>query len=147
MLIGGPCEILTPQATNTPTITLTPTITNTPTNTFTPSNTPTPTNTPCVSYAYTGAITGTDPVQTGRLVRAFATPVCATTPTSATVNDSDPRNYDIYTFTNTSGAPQCYTVSMVSTCGGSSTGLLTVIYRDSYNPANIVQNASFSRVM
>src|SRR5207253_3650001 len=48
--------------------------------TLTATITPTPSATPCGANSVTGSITGTDPTQPGRVVRAFVTPSCATTP-------------------------------------------------------------------
>src|SRR5438552_10772238 len=51
-----------------------PTYTRTPT--ATPTHTPTPTATACLVATVSGAITGSDPVQTGRLVRDAVSSSC-----------------------------------------------------------------------
>ncbi|HMA33729.1 MAG TPA: hypothetical protein VKY74_04545, partial [Chloroflexia bacterium] len=84
--------------------------TATPTYTATPS--PLPSATPCAgSQVFTGAITNTDALETGRLTRGTGISTCANVKTCPGAADTIARHYKKYTYTNTSGAAQCVTVS------------------------------------
>jgi hypothetical protein len=84
-----------------------------------------------------GAIGAGDPTQTGRLFRSGIGRTCAAPGPTPTLVDSVARRYDAYTFTNSSNATACITVSVTSGCG---TNLFYVTYLGSFNPANIQQN-------
>ena len=47
--------------------------------------------------------------------------------------------YETYTFTNTSGAPRCYTVTINAQLGGPG-DIQSVAYDQTYNPANLNEN-------
>lgn len=85
----------------------------------------------------TGAIDAGDPVQTGRLTRANGIASCGQPKSCPGAYDSVARHYDLYTFTNTSGADACVTVSLTSSCG---TEAFAVAYLDTFNPADLCAN-------
>lgn len=62
---------------------------------------------------------------------------CAVPKATPTLVDSVARRYDSYTFTNTTAATACVTVSVTSGC---STNLYYATYLGSFNPANILTN-------
>lgn len=92
-------------------------------------------NSPAVNLS--GSIGAGDPTQTGRLNRSGIGRTCAAPGPIPPLVDSVARRYDAYTFTNSSNATACVTVSATSGCG---TNLFYVAYLGSFNPANIQMN-------
>jgi hypothetical protein len=102
------------------------------------SPTPTPTGTPG-GCQVTGAIDTGDPTQTDRLFRSGIPQTCPATTSCAIFGDPTPRHYDEYTFTNTTGAPQCVTVDTDTACTGTNF-IFIAAYLGSFDPANICTN-------
>jgi hypothetical protein len=101
--------------------------------------TSTSTATPCAgSISFTGPITNTDPVQTGRLGLSDPKSSCAVPKVVAALSDSLARHYKSYTYTNNSGVAQCVTVRVTQNCGNNA--LQSVTYLNSFNPASIQTN-------
>jgi hypothetical protein len=118
-------------------------ITGTPTPTATASPTPTPSATAsptptCPPIVVTGAITGSDPTQTGRLLHTTVPQTCPATTTCLSL-DTTPRHYDSYTFTNTNGSTQCVTIDTNTACTGTNS-IFPSAYLGSFDPANICTN-------
>ena len=65
-----------------------------------------------------GSLDGNDPTQTDRLFRSGIPQTCPASTTCAIFGDPTPRHYDSYMFTNTTGAPQCVTVTTTTDCTG-----------------------------
>ncbi|MFL6612086.1 MAG: hypothetical protein ACJ8HF_27970, partial [Pseudomonas sp.] len=101
-----------------------------------------PSPTACANYvSYTGSITGTDSVQTSRLVSVGLPPSTCATPRNCPGNDTGDttqHNYDTYTYTNSTGAAQCVTVNINLGC--SNNALISIAYLGSYDPANKCAN-------
>lgn len=112
--------------------------TYTPTATGTRTNTPTATTTPCAVTTVTGAITGTDPVQYGQLVRNGVPAACLVPKISPGLADNIPVRYDTYTYTNSTGGQVCITVSLNAT--GCPLSIFSAVYLGSFNPANPAAN-------
>jgi hypothetical protein len=93
------------------------------------------------SVTLTGSITASDPTQTDRLFRDAIASTCAAPKTCPGVfGDGLARHYDAYTFTNTSGSTQCFTVTVdAMTCTGGQF-LQAVAYLGSFDPANLCTN-------
>jgi hypothetical protein len=112
-----------------------------------PSPTPTVTTTPtpvCIpNQTFTGAITANDPSHVnfanfagGGASACGATPACP-----GVITDSSSYHYDTYSFVNTTGTAQCYTVTVnAASCGGGSFGLAAYAYLGSYNPTSLCTN-------
>jgi hypothetical protein len=123
----------TPGPSNTST-TLPPTSTRT----STPMNTPTPACIP--NQTFTGAITANDPThQNFVLFNTGGPSVCGVAPVCPGVQtDTSNYHYDTYTFTNTTGSPQCITVTVNATgCGSGSFGLASYAYLGTFDPNNL----------
>jgi plastocyanin len=108
-----------------------------------PSSTPVPASpTPCAMTAnYTGSITNTDLTQTSRIITVGLPPSTCNVPRTCPGQDtsvSDQRNYDSYTYQNTTGLSQCVTVSLTPGC--SNNALTSVAYLGTYDPANKCTN-------
>jgi hypothetical protein len=142
----------TPLATSTPVPpTFTVTRTSTPVPTATPplaTNTPVPTSTPlgatpipCTDLiTLQGALTTSDPVQTGRLLRNAVVSQCATPKACPGLNDTVPYHYDAYTFINNTGADRCVTVALdAGTCVGANQ-IFSAAYLGTYDPTNLCTN-------
>ena len=130
------------------TTTTTPTL---PVSTSTRTNTPgaatsTRTNTSVVAspticvggtISQTGAITLSDPTQTGRLTRDGVASTCAAPKVCPGVFDATVRHYDQYSYTNTSASSVCVTIDLhVGSCiGTGANAIFAVVYNGSYNPA------------
>jgi hypothetical protein len=104
------------------------------------SPTPTPTGSPsCTPIVVTGSIDTGDPAQTDRLFRSGVPQTCPATTTCAIFGDPTPHHYDLYTFTNTTGATQCVTVDTNTQCTGTNF-IFTAAYLGSFDPSNICTN-------
>jgi hypothetical protein len=88
---------------------------------------------------FTGSIAAGDPTQTGRLSRDGVQDTCSATGGCAVFTAVGARRYDSYTFTNTTGAPQCMTATLSTACGGTQF-ISAAAYLGSFNPANLCQN-------
>jgi hypothetical protein len=88
--------------------------------------------------SFSGSISGTDPTQTGRVVRNGVPGAC---PSKAYpgLNDSNPRHDKIHTFTNTFTSALCVTVTTTTACTGANF-IFPVAYLGAFNPANIATN-------
>jgi hypothetical protein len=105
-----------------------------------PSPTPTPTATGSPSgCTINGSIDPSDPTQTDRLFRSGIPQTCPASTTCAIFGDPTARHYDSYTFTNTTGAPQCVTVDTNTDCTGTNF-IFIAAYLGSYDPNNICTN-------
>jgi hypothetical protein len=106
----------------------------------TATRTPTITPTACAgSNIYTGSITNADPTQVSRIGRAGGPSTCLNVRTCQPPADTDPRHYDSYTYVNTTGAPQCVSVSIDETgCGNA--GVFSAAYLGSFDPSNLCTN-------
>jgi len=101
---------------------------------------PTPTATPaCTPTVITGSIDNTDPTQVDRLSRSFTPGNCDHTFTCQIFGDGQPRHYDAYNFTNTTGSTQCVTVDMNTACTQANF-IFTAAYTGSFDPNNICTN-------
>jgi hypothetical protein len=130
-----PTRTPTRTATRTPTRTPTRTVTRTATRTTT--NTPAPpTATPCAGQSFNGAISTTDPLQGGRLLKDYKPSICATPKTMPGVSSATPRRYDAYAFTNPADSAVCVTVSLNTACTGLN-DIYSVAYLGSFDPNNI----------
>jgi hypothetical protein len=133
-----PTRTPTRTATRTPTRTPTRTVTRTATRTTT--NTPAPpTATPCAGQSFNGAISTTDPLQGGRLLKDYKPSICATPKTMPGVSSATPRRYDAYAFTNPADSAVCVTVSLNTACTGLN-DIYSVAYLGSFDPNNITAN-------
>ncbi|MDQ3705648.1 MAG: S-layer homology domain-containing protein [Chloroflexota bacterium] len=126
-----------PNCTSAGTPTAVPTINATP-----PTATPTAGASPTACAAlntFTGSITTDDPTMVGRVSRAHPPSSCPTpSECAATAGDAFVRHYDVFTYTNSTGASQCVTVTVDNMCGDNT--LASVAYLNSYNPASICTN-------
>jgi hypothetical protein len=115
---------------------------DTPTSTPGPSATPTPIPiVACAANAFTGAITGADALQTGQIQPDLYASTCDVPKGPRTLQDTQPRRYDAYTFYNATGSAQCVTIRLTTPCGYDNNQALTsAAYLDSFNPATITQN-------
>lgn|GEM_PF-6452156 len=96
-------------------------------------------NCPTAMSPVSGSIASTDPTQTNRITRNGVPSDCngkAFPGKQDAVGSELPRHYDQYTFTNTSGAPQCVQVTL----NANNAGVHSVAYLGSFNPADISQN-------
>jgi hypothetical protein len=110
----------------------------TPSGGFSP--TPTPTGSPsCTPIVVNGSIDTGDPTQTDRLFRSGIHQTCAASTSCATFGDGLPRHYDLYTFTNTTGATQCMNIDTNTACTGTHS-IFIGAYLGSFDPANICTN-------
>ena len=103
-----------------------------------PTPTPTATGTPG-GCQINGSLDGNDPTQTDRLFRSGIPQTCPAGTTCAIFGDPTPRHYDSYTFTNTTGAPQCVTVTTTTDCTGTNF-TFTAAYLGSFDPNNLCNN-------
>ncbi len=120
-----------------PTATPVPTSTGTP-----PTATPTATATPTLcagGQVITGSITNADPTQVSAVVGGVNGVCGVSNPCPGVSGIPGGRHYDAYTFTNTSGSPQCVTVSIDAT-GCVESGVGSVAYLDSFDPNNVCTN-------
>jgi hypothetical protein len=101
-----------------------------------------PTPTACANTAtYTGSITNTDQVQTSRLISVGLPPSTCATPRACPgddTGDTSQHHYDSYTYQNSTGSPQCVTVSVVQGC--SNNALTSIAYLGTYDPNNKCTN-------
>ena len=102
------------------------------------SPTPTPTGTPG-GCTINGSLDPSDPTQTDRLFRSGIPQTCPASTTCAIFGDPVPRHYDSYTFTNTTGAPQCVTVNTDTQCTGTNF-IFIAAYLGSFDPNNLCTN-------
>ena len=99
--VGQNCPTATPTTTSTPCPGCTPAPTATITRT--PTTIPTATATPCGFERFTGAITNSDPQQSGRLTRDEVRSLCQFPETCPGIEDGALRHYDSYIRTNNTG--------------------------------------------
>ncbi|MEO6458313.1 MAG: S-layer homology domain-containing protein [Chloroflexia bacterium] len=98
--------------------------------------TPVGTATPSVIQ---GSLVAADPDQAGRIFRDDPGSTCAV-PQTCAIFDAIPRNYDVYTFTNTSGSPVCVTIELnAQTCVGTQF-LQSAVYSPAFVPTSLCQN-------
>jgi len=101
---------------------------------------PTPTSTPaCLPTVINGSIDTGDPTQVDRLFRSFTPGNCDHTFTCEIVGDGQPRHYDAYNFTNTTGSTQCVTVDMNTACMDANF-IFTAAYLENFDPNNVCTN-------
>src|SRR5262249_26702140 len=81
----------------------------------TPSPTPTAAGS-CTPIVVTGSIANGDPTQTDRLFRSGVPQTCPATTTCAIFGDGQPRRFDSYTFSNTTGSTQCVHIDTTTSC-------------------------------
>ena len=125
--------------TSTPTRTRTPLPSATPTRTLTPVPTATPIL--CIASGQViGAITNSDPVQTGRLNRGGLPSLCQASTTCPLIIDTVPRHYDVYPFTNTTGAAACFTVNINAGTCIDTRYIFSAAYLTRFNPATLCTN-------
>jgi hypothetical protein len=106
----------------------------------TPTPTPTPTGSPsCPPIVINGSIGTGDPTQIDRFVRSGIPQTCPASTTCAIFGDGNPRRYDSYTFTNTTGATQCVTIDTNTPCTGTQS-IFIAAYLGSFDPNNICNN-------
>jgi hypothetical protein len=111
--------------------------TPTPTPTATPTATATPTGSPsCTPIMINGSIDNSDPTQTDQLVHSGIAQTCPPTATCAIFGDPTPHHYDSYTFTNTTGSTQCFTIDTNTECTGINS-IFVAAYLGSFDPNNI----------
>ena len=95
-----------------------------------------PESTPCPGgQTFSGAISGTDPTQAGRLLRDYKPSTCGAAKPLPVLASTSARHYDAYPFTNTSGTSVCVTVHLDSACNGLNE-IYSVAYLGSFDPAN-----------
>ena len=105
-----------------------------------PTPTPTATGSPTPSGCMiNGSLDPSDPTQSDRLFRSGIPQTCPPSTTCATFGDPTPRHYDSYTFTNTTGATQCVTVTTSTDCTGTNF-IFAAAYLGSFDPNNICTN-------
>ena len=86
-----------------------------------------------------GSLVAADPDQAGRIFRDDPGSTCAV-PQTCAIFDATPKNYDVYTFTNTSGSPICVTIELnAQTCVGTQF-LQSAVYSPAFVPSAICQN-------
>jgi Kelch motif/Galactose oxidase, central domain len=106
----------------------------------TPTATPTATGSPsCTPIVVTGSIANGDPTQTDRLFRSGIPQTCPATTTCAIFGDGQPRRFDSYTFTNTTGSTQCVHIDTTTACTGNQF-IFIGAYLGSFDPNNICTN-------
>src|SRR5581483_10434522 len=106
-----------------------------------PNPTPTPTCSPATTpIVINGSIEPmTDPTQNDRLFRSGIPQICPTSTTCDVFADGGRHPYDAYTFTNTTGTPQCVTVDTNTDCTGFNL-IFVAAYLGSFDPENICNN-------
>src|SRR5204863_3432117 len=115
----------------------TPTATGTPP---TATRTPTATPTACLGTTVYGAIEISDPTQTNRLYRDGVADTCAA-PGPCGTSVAGTYHYDLYTYTNTTGAQACVTVDLNTPCVGTGVNAIySGAYLGSFDPSNICTN-------
>jgi len=92
---------------------------------------------PTCTLAGSGAITNTDPTQTGRMTRNGVASSCAAPKAFPGTQDAVLRHFDQYSFTNNGTTTACATFTVSNTCASN---LFYATYLGSYNPASISQN-------
>jgi Proprotein convertase P-domain len=89
--------------------------------------------------AFSGAITGAEPKQTGRLNITGTNSTCAALAPCPAAADALPRAYTAHTFTNATTNALCVTAALNSSCGGAA-ALFAAAYQSSFDPMNICSN-------
>ncbi len=84
-----------------------------------------------------GSITTNDLVQSGRLTRNGIGAGCGQPKACPTLSDGFPRHYDIYSFTNNTGAEACITIDLANSC---SNNVFAAAYLSSFDPADLCAN-------
>ncbi|HUS17686.1 MAG TPA: S-layer homology domain-containing protein, partial [Chloroflexia bacterium] len=104
------------------------------------TRTPGPSPTFCPgAITATGSITNTDPTQSGRLALGDPKSNClAPQPLPPAESPPSVRHYDTYTYTNSSGAPQCVTVNITQNCGDNA--VQSAAYLGTFDPNNVTAN-------
>jgi len=89
----------------------------------------------------TGALAAGDTTMAGRMGRDGVPSTCAVQKTcpGALANDSNPRLYDLYTFTNGPGAT-CATITTTATCSAAANPIFTVAYVGAFVPGSLCTN-------
>jgi hypothetical protein len=106
----------------------------------TPTATATPTGSPsCTPIVVNGSIDTGDPTQIDKLARSGIPQTCPATTTCAIFGDPNSFRYDVYTFTNTTGATQCLTIDTNTACTGNNF-IFVAAYLGSFDPNNICTN-------
>ena len=92
-------------------------------------------NTPACDTSVSGAITGTDNAQVGRLITLLTASSCPTNRPAPGVFDNLPRHYDAYSFVNPSSSAACVTITLNESCLN---GVLlqSAAYLGSFDPLN-----------
>ena len=89
------------------------------------------------------SITASDPSQPDRLGRNGVPSPCSGKTCPGAINSSGTRNYKTFTFTNTAGAPRCYTVTINAATGVANTGdIESAAYQTTYTPPTAMGDAS-----
>ncbi len=88
---------------------------------------------------FTGSITATDPVQTGRLSRDGVADTCSASGTCMVAIPTGARNFDSYSFTNTTASARCGTVTLNTACTNTQF-LYAAAYLGTFNPNNLCEN-------
>ncbi len=89
----------------------------------------------------TGAITGGDPTQSGRLSRNGVVSACdSPKPLPERAQDSGAHRYDAYHYTNTSARTICLRVKLASASCLDASAVASVAYLGAFNPANLANN-------
>jgi hypothetical protein len=134
-----PTRTFTPTPTRTFTPTPTRTFTPTPTRTSTPSRTPTPSVTPVCPgpIVLLGAITSSDPTQTGRLYRDGTASTCSQPKVCPGAWDATPRHYDAYLFVNNAPTTQCVRMDLDAQSCVNNNYIFSAAYTGRYSPSNV----------
>jgi hypothetical protein len=93
----------------------------------------------CTPTVINGSIATSDPTQLDRLFRSGIPQTCPASTSCATFGDVTPRHYDSYTFTNTTGSPQCLMIDTNTACTGTNF-IFIAAYLGSFDPNNICTN-------
>ncbi len=86
--------------------------------------------------SYDSSLTAAEPVETGRLFRDGVVSTCDYVKAVPALNDSNPRHYRAFGFTNGASYEKCYTANVVSTCPGNVYGLFLTTYLDGFVPTD-----------
>ena len=135
--VGQNCPSATPTTTSTPCPGCTPIPTATITRT--PTTIPTATATPCGFERFMGAITNSDPQQSGRLTRDEVRSLCQFPEICPGIEDGALRHYDSYTRTNNTDSTRCVTVGLSTMCNGTQF-IFAAAYLETFDPNGLCQN-------
>ncbi|HWY51862.1 MAG TPA: hypothetical protein VNW72_10315 [Chthoniobacterales bacterium] len=94
------------------------------------------------------SITTSDASQPDRLGRNGVQSPCSGKACPGAINSAGTRNYKTFTFTNTAGAPRCYTVTINAATGVANTGdIESAAYQTTYTPPTAMGDASGNMCM